>query len=398
VVLLVVLLVGALLFRHWQGPVVSAYGTELRPLVQKVVATGRVVANSRVQVGSEITGVVVDRRVREGDRVSPGDILVVLRSEEFEARVREAQAALDQLRRSRRPQALAALREANVRVTQAQREAQRRAELLRARAVSREVKEQADQLLATAQVAAQRAQLEADALAPGQSEEKMLQQRLAAAKAALGRTILRSEVSGTVLTRAVEPGDQVQPGRVLLEIASSGDTEILVPVDEKNLGVLKVGQTAQVVADAYPNQPFEAVLTFIAPGIDSQRGTVDVRLRANPEPDFLLEDMTVSVNILTASRDEALVVPNDALNRVTGDDAFVWRARAGKAEQVAVRLGLRGLVMREMLSGLERGDQVLTGTLFRPGRSVRSAVQAWPVAGGAGQAASEDSAAASAGG
>src|SRR5690606_15635053 len=136
-------------------------------------------------------------------------------------------------------------------------------------------------------------------------------------------------------------------------MARCGDGEILVPVDEKNLGVLKVGQTAQVVADAYPNQPFEAVLTFIAPGIDSQRGTVDVRLRANPEPDFLLEDMTVSVNILTASRDEALVVPNDALNRVTGDDAFVWRARAGKAEQVAVRLGLRGLVMTEIVAGLE---------------------------------------------
>jgi len=379
-VLLIILGLAAILFRQWQGPVVPAYGMALHPLVQKVVATGRVVAASRVQVGSEITGVVVERRVREGDRVAPGDVLVVLRAEELEARVREARAALDQLRRSRRPQALAALREANVRVVQARREAQRRADLLNARAVSREVKEQADQVLATAVAAAQRAQLEADALAPGQSEERMLQERLAAAEAALARTVLTSEVAGTVLTRAVEPGDQVQPGRVLLEIARSGNTEMLVPVDEKNLATLRVGQGAQVVADAYPAQPFEAVVTFIAPAIDPQRGTVDVRLQADPVPEFLLEDMTVSVNILTARREQALVVPNDALHGTTPDTAFVWRVKDGTVERVDVRLGLRGLALSEVLTGLQAGDWVLLGGPYSTGQRVRLAPQSLPLA------------------
>lgn len=379
-VVLIVLGLAVFLFRQWQGPVVPAYGMALHPLVQKVVATGRVVAASRVQVGSEITGVVVERRVREGDHVEPGDVLVVLRSEELEARVREARAALDQLTRSRRPQALAAVREANVRVAQARREAQRRDELLRARAVSREVKEQADQMLATAVASAQRAQLEADALAPGQSEEQMLRERLAVAQAALARTVLTSEVAGTVLTRAVEPGDQVQPGRVLLEIARSGNTEMLVPVDEKNLATLRVGQGAQVVADAYPSRPFEARVTFIAPSIDPQRGTVDVRLQADPVPEFLLEDMTVSVNILTARREQALVVPNDALHGAVGDTAFAWRARDGEVERVDVGLGLRGLVLSEVASGLEAGDWVLLGGPYAAGQRVRIEPQALPMA------------------
>lgn len=379
-VLLIALGLAVLLFRQWQGPIVPAYGMALHPLVQKVVATGRVVAASRVQIGSEITGVVVERRVREGDRVEQGDVLVVLRAEELEARVREARAALDQLTRSRRPQALAAVREANVRVVQARREAQRRDELLRARAVSREVKEQADQMLATAVASAQRAQLEADALAPGQSEEQMLRERLAVAQAALARTVLTSEVAGTVLTRAVEPGDQVQPGRVLLEIARSGNTEMLVPVDEKNLATLRVGQDAQVVADAYPSRPFEAKVTFIAPSIDPQRGTVDVRLQADPVPEFLLEDMTVSVNILTARREQALVVPNDALHGTVGDTAFAWRARDGEVERVDVGLGLRGLVLSEVASGLEVGDWVLLGGPYAAGQRVRIEPQALPLA------------------
>jgi len=377
---LAVLGLAAILFRQWQGPVVPAYGMALHPLVQKVVATGRVVAASRVQIGSEITGVVVERRVREGDRVAPGDVLVVLRAEELEARVREAQAALDQLRRSRRPQALAVLREANVRVAQARREAQRRDELLRARAVAREVKEQADQMLASAVAAAQRAQLEADALASGQSEERMLQERLAVAQAALARTVLTSEVAGTVLTRAVEPGDQVQPGRVLLEIARNGNTEMLVPVDEKNLATLRVGQGAQVVADAYPAQAFEATVTFIAPSIDPQRGTVDVRLQADPVPEFLLEDMTVSVNILTAHRDQALVVPNDALHGMVADTAFAWRVRDARVERVDIQLGLRGLVASEVVAGLDVGDWVLLGGPYAPGQRVRLAPQPLPLA------------------
>ena len=378
--ILVVVGLAAILFRQWQGPVVPAYEMALHPLEQKVVATGRVVAASRVQVGSEITGVVVERRVREGDRVAPGDVLIVLRAEELEARVREAQAALDQLRRSRRPQALAALREANVRVAQARREAERRAELLRAQAVSREVKEQADQMLASAVATAQRAQLEADALAPGQSEERMLQERLAAAQAALARTVLTSEVAGTVLTRAVEPGDQVQPGRVLLEIARSGNTEMLVPVDEKNLATLRVGQSAQVVADAYPAQAFAATVTFIAPSIDPQRGTVDVRLQADPVPEFLLEDMTVTANILTAQRDQALVVPNDALHGTVADTAFVWRVRDARVERVDLQLGLRDLVLSEVVTGLEVGDWVLLGGPYSPGQRVRLATQPLPLA------------------
>ena len=69
--------------------------------------------------------------------------------------------------------------------------------------------------------------------------------------------------------------------------------------------------------------------------------------------------MTVSVNIETGRRDRALVVPNNALATVVGDRATVLRVTAGKAQRVSVRLGLRGLAMSEVLSGLQAGDAVL---------------------------------------
>ena len=101
-----VLLLGALAWRQLQGPLLPAYELSLRPLQQVVVATGRVSSLSRTQIGTEITGVVLERRVQEGDRVKAGDVLVVLRSDDLDARVREAQAALqtlDMMQRMLRP-------------------------------------------------------------------------------------------------------------------------------------------------------------------------------------------------------------------------------------------------------------------------------------------------------
>lgn len=375
----VLLSVGVLLFREWRGPAVPGYRVEARPLVQTVVATGRVIGESRVQVGSEITGVVLERRVEEGDEVSPGDVLLVLRADDVAARVREAEAALTQLESDTRPRAQVALREAEARRAQAGREAARRRELLEQNLIAREALEQADEAETVARAAAERARLEAQALAPGGSEEALVRERLAAARAELERTVVRSEVAGTVLTRDVEPGDLVQPGRGLLEIARSGATEILVPFDEENLAVLELGQRATCVADAFPAQPFGAQIVFISPRIDPQRGSVDVRLRVDPVPHVLRQDMTVSVNVETARRERALVVPNDTLIDVASERAFVLAERGGHVERVAVMLGLRGLELTELLGGIEAGERVLAaGGEVAAGQRVRVVEQALP--------------------
>lgn len=356
--LLTLLLMTAIGWQIWRGPVLPAYQIQSSPLVQIVVATGRVISTSRIQVGSEITGVVIERRVQEGDQVSPGDVLLVLRSDDISARVREAQAALAQLQNARRPQAQAALRQAESQLSQASREAQRRRDLFSSQSISRESKEQSEHLENTARANAEQARLLAASLAEGASEETILRERLMAAQAAMEKSYVRSQVNGIVLTRNVEPGDLVQPGRVLLEIARTGKTEILVPLDERNLSVLKLDQEAICVADAYIDRPFNARVSFIAPTVDPQRGTVDIRLTVDPVPEYLRQDMTVTVNIETGRRQQALVIPNDALFNLKGSTADVMIIRHGKTVLQPVILGLKGLVLTEVVSGLESGEWV----------------------------------------
>lgn len=343
-----------------QGPALAAIKVAPRSIVQTVVATGRVVSVSRAQVGSQVTGVVRERRVKEGDAVQAGEILAVLRADDLEATLNEAQAALAQLQQLTLPQAQAALREAETRLSQASREAERRRTLLQQRAISREEMEQAVQAEATALAAAEQARLTAQSLAAGHPNEAAARARVASARAQLEKTAIRAEVAGTVLTRNAEPGDVVQAGTVLFEIARDGDTEVLVPVDEKNLGALALNQTAQCIADAYPTQPFPATVTFIAPSVDPQRGTVDIRLTVNPPPQFLRQDMTISVNVETGRRERAIVVPNDVLSTIDGDRAELWVVVDERATRREVELGLRGIAQTEVTSGLNAGDWILT--------------------------------------
>ncbi len=368
---------GWLIWRQLQGPELPAYRLEARPLVQRVVASGEVDSQSLAQIGSEITGVVAARHVREGDAVNAGDLLLELRDDEQRARLREAEAALQQLIDSTGPQAQATLREAQHNLEQASRELQRRETLFERKLLASEPLEQARRAELTARVVRDRARFAAAALAEGGSEEQVLRQRLEVARANLARTRIHAQVDGIVQSRDVEPGDLVQPGRTLLTIARSGSSEVLLPLDEKSLAPIEHGQSARIIADAYPDRVLTAKVSFIAPSVDTARGTIDVHLDLQEPAAFLRQGMTVSVNIETGRREQALVLPNDALRARDGTRAQVLRVRDGVVERVGVRLGMLGTALSEISEGLAAGDLVLIGDA-EEGQRVRPRVQPIP--------------------
>ncbi len=380
--LLLIIIAGFFAFRWWQGPLLPSYRISSMPLVQTVIATGRVVAVSNTDIGSEISGVVLERRVAEGEQVAAGDLLLVLSSDDVAAQVRQAEAELAELISSTRPQAAVDLANAEVALAQADRNVERRRELAAISAISDEEMEQAIQSQAQARNNLENARLRANALSSGGVEEDLLRARIAALQAQLNKAQVRSKVSGTILTRNVEIGDLVQPGQSLFTIALDGKTEIRVPLDERNLSRLALQQPAVAIADAYPDKPFPVRISFIAPSIDPQRGTVEVRLAVDPVPEFLRQDMTVSVNIETDRRAKALVIPNDALANVKEDSAEVLLLRDGQVQRQRVRLGLRGLSASEVLSGLSAGDEILVDATvsLADGKRVRTALQAAPFA------------------
>ena len=285
------------------------------PLTQTVVATGRVATPARIAVASQLAARIEQVSVREGAAVQAGQVLVRLRSDEAESALNAALAARAQ------------------------------AEGNRAGGVE--------------------AELAATRLAQAQAN-------VAAARARLELLVLRAPAAAVVLTRTAEPGDIAQVGRTLLELAQSGETRVIASVDEKNLAHMRDGLAAAVMADAFPGRRFDATVFYVAPAVDAQRGTVEVRLRVPAPPDFLKPDMTVSVEMRVGRRDDALMLPAQAIRGADGDTAHVMAMRGERVEKVPVTLGLRGVGSVEIASGLKEGDAViLPGTAVTEGDRVR---------------------------
>ncbi|HSR14511.1 MAG TPA: efflux RND transporter periplasmic adaptor subunit, partial [Gemmatimonadales bacterium] len=182
---------------------------------------------------------------------------------------------------------------------------------------------------------------------------------IAAAEARLSYTRITAPDNGVVLIRAVEPGDVVQPGRVLLELALRAPVMLSVVPDEKNLARLAVGQRAVASADAFPQERFPATVGYISPVVDPAQGTVEVRLGVDSAPAYLRPDMTVSVNIEVARRADAVAVPLDAVHDALGGAPWVLVIRDRTVIRQPVRLGALGTESAEVLEGLAEGDLVV---------------------------------------
>jgi HlyD family secretion protein len=317
-------------------------------------------------------------------------VLIEIDDAEWRAAVAQAKAALAQsetkqaqTRQLALPLALQAQRQAEANQLQARQQFARTRELVAQGFYSRTQLDDAQRNLNVAESQWQAAQLQAQSSEAGGSDYRLAQIAVDQARASLEVTQARlgyarigAPLAGTVLTRSVERGDTAQPGKVLMTLSPTGTTELVVQIDEKNLRLLKLGQKALASADAYPEQRFTAEIIFISPAIDPLRGSVEIRLRVaeTPEaPDYLRQEMTVSVDIKTEQRTDALVAPLDAIHG--GDSAEPWAlvVRDGRAQRQPLVLGLRGGGKVEILHGVAQGELLVpvSNASVRDGSRVR---------------------------
>jgi HlyD family secretion protein len=371
---LIALLVAAAVLVAWlfwpRGIAVDTAAVTRAPLTQSVVATGRIATPARIELGTQVTAIIDAVAVREGAQVKAGDALVMLRAADAEAaveqartQIQEAQARLRQTDAVTLPVAEQAVRQAEANLKVADAEYQRAQTLVAQQFFSPSKLDEAARQLDNARAQLRTAQAQRDASLPRGAERQGAQARLAQSQAALASAqarrdllTLRAPVDALVVARDAEPGDVAQAGRALLTLAQSGETRIYATLDEKNLRHLQLDARAQAVADAFPGQAFEAVVYYIAPAIDAQRGTVEVRLRVPEPPAFLKPDMTVSVEVVIGRSESALSLPLEAVRDVETPEPWVLLARADEAVKVPVKTGLRGVGRIEITEGVTEGD------------------------------------------
>ena len=376
------------------GTPITVFAATGGELVQSVVASGRIISPQRVTVALQGSGRVLRVAVAEGQAVKAGQLLIELDNSDSRASLAQAtaataqaQAKLRQLGELGQPQARQGLAQAQATALQARKALDRNRDLVARGFVSQAAVDDAQRAVdvAASQVANAEAQVKTNAaggsetlLAQAALSQAQAGQQLARAKLDQGQVLASS--GGVLISRSVEVGDIVQPGKALMVLAASGQTQILIQIDEKNLSKIALGQQAYGSADAFPSQRFDAVIGYINPGVDATRGSVEVKLNIPNPPAYLRQDMTVSVDIETARRTATVVITTTAVEDATTDKPWVLVVRDKRAVKQFVTLGLLGDARVEVLQGIEKGESVIPKSKLgiKAGQRVRAKVQAVP--------------------
>ena len=278
-----------------------------------ISATGTLRATTTVDVGSQVSGQVLDVLVDFNDRVTKGQPIATLDPAPLATRLRQAQADLASAR--------ASVSEAQATAKNAEADYARKADLVQRQLIARA---EADTALAARDQARARVV----------SARAAVEQRLAAvgnAELDVGYTTLRSPVDGVVLLRAVEPGQTVAASfqtPVLFQIAEDlSQMQIDLSIDEADVGQIREGLEVSFTVDAFPDRQFRGEVRQVRLAATATSSVISypVVVQVENADLSLLPGMTASAEIVVSQREDVLRVANAAL-RFTPPDEVVEAA------------------------------------------------------------------------
>tara|TARA_B100000123_G_scaffold271227_1_gene250591 strand:- start:379 stop:1620 length:1242 start_codon:yes stop_codon:yes gene_type:complete len=271
---------------------IDAEKVELRKIIQKINASGKIQPEESVQITSTITGWITEITVIEGDTVEPGQHLISIDEKQIRPRYNNA---LSQVKSS----------EANLKKVKAQME--RTKTLFSQKLISQQEQEQVE---ASYQIALSQAeQANANLLS---AEDELSKTRLTAPKYGIVTSITKEEGEMAV-------GGMFNPG-VLMTVADLSRMEVEVDVNENDVINITIGDTTEIEIDAYPDTTFLGIVSEIAHtaqsmnmGSQQQVTNFKVKVKMITVPDRIRPGMSSTVNIITSTIKNTLAIPIQAL-------------------------------------------------------------------------------------
>ncbi|WP_456406103.1 efflux RND transporter periplasmic adaptor subunit [Caldithrix abyssi] len=364
VVLLIALIIVGNLLKKDRGIEVLSEKVTRGTVQQKVTGSGQIRPATEVKVSAQVAGKIIRLHVKEGDHVKKGQLLVELDEEKYRANVERAESQL-----------LAA--KANEK--KAHSELQRTRQLFKRKLVS------------TADLEAAEANFEA-----AMSNRLQAEASLKEAQDALDKTKLYATIEGVVTRVNKEEGEMALGAQfqedVILVVSDLSVMEAVVEIDENDVVNVELGDSAIVEVDAFPDTTFKGIVTEIAHsaitkgmGTTEQVTNFEVTVTIDqPDPRFR-PGMSTTVDILTKRLDNVLKVPIQAVTVRSKDEIegknkkkssradespkikdedlreVVFVIKEGKAVIKPVKLGISDDTHYAVLSGLQEGDEVITG-------------------------------------
>ena len=340
--------------------VIETSPAESRDISRIVSSSGAIAPLITVEVGSQLSGQILELHADFNDQVSAGDLLARIDPQTFETRVEEAQATLE-VASAQVAVAQANLERARVDLEVSQRSFDRAQELVQRGTYSAAQYDTAESGLAAANAALLVAQAN---LRNARASELQRRASLESAQVDLERTFIRSPIEGVVIDRQIDEGQTVAASfnaPVLFLIAQDlSRIQIEAEIDEADIGQINQGQSVTFDVDAYPDREFSGEVTQVRLAATNEANVVTytVVIQADNPGQRLLPGMTANVSIVTGQVEGALSVPNAAL-RFAPRGAAEALVVANEGEEGGRREGGGGgaAMMERLAEDLELSDE-----------------------------------------
>jgi RND family efflux transporter MFP subunit len=201
-------------------------------------------------------------------------------------------------------------------------------------------------------------------LAAAQAGVDQARAQLDLAQLGVRETTVVAPVDGIVAERLVAPGAMVSQQSPIVTLVPPA-LELVVNVEESQLGQIAEGQSVQLQVPAFPSQTFTGKVKSIAPTVDSKSRTAAVRVEPKDDANKLRAGMFARLSIITAAKSNALIVPKEAILNPSpsADPLIVAIDQSGQVHRTPVRLGLQSDRFVEIVSGVTEGQLVATSSL-----------------------------------
>ena len=380
-----------------ETPGVKAILVEVVPVRQGNIAkeikfTGNIEANTKVQVYPKITAKIEEMKVDSGDTIKKNDVIALLESDELQAQLAQAEAALEgvqakwaQMEVGAREEELAQAEDlvakARANLKDAENNYGRMRALFERGTIARRQFEAAELSYTVAKADLNSAIERLKMIREGATREdrQALEAQVSQARAALDLARIRlsharitSPIGGTVSERFFDPGNLAVPAKALVTIVQMDPVKVIVYFPENQIRYIEPGIHAQLTVAAYPDKLFYGGIDKVSPTLNPETRMFSAEIKVLNKEGFLRPGMFTSVSLSVDPHPDALVVPKEAVlyreeylgNAGSGKGEvhrshYLFVIEDGRARMRTIVLGHESGTAVEVSEGLKRGERVV---------------------------------------
>ncbi len=314
----------------------------------RLTYTADISPNQVVNIFSRVDGYIAKLHVDKGDFVRANQLLLEIDHTDYQHAVNQAKANLSSAK-AKVSQQDAAVRNAKLTFDRMQ-------SLIKDQFVSQ-------QDLDNAQVNLEAAWAAHESL---QAQVNQMEVALAQAETNLAYSYIRAPFPGYIAERNLDTGSYVTSAtaststmsRGIMSLHDINTVRVLIEVVERDIPLVKIGQKAELRAEAYPDQVFEGTVTRIVQTLNRATRTMTVEIDLPNKDRRLKGGMFARVEVTVGTHHQALQIPIDAVSRLE-DTQYIYAVREGKAQRVDVEIGARNNNLVEILQGLSGDEQIV---------------------------------------